>query len=187
MGGSLTREQVDRFNADGYLVVDDLLSPQHDIDPIVAEYAGVLETLARDLHERGVIPTTYSELPFGPRAIRVFQESGSVHAQYFDFSLPATVSPDTPLWAGPAVFHALRNERLLDAVESLIGGEIYSNPIQHVRIKPPEAVTPTDAEGRIQLGATPWHQDNGVQTEEADETEMITVWFPLFTNADVSR
>lgn len=180
MGGSLTQEQVDRFDADGYLVVENLLSPEDDIDPIVAEYAGVLETLASDLDERGVIRSKYSELPFGPRAIQVFQDSGSVHQQYFDFSLPANVLPDTPLWVGPAVFQALRNERILDAVESLIGGEIYSNPIQHVRIKPPEALTPTDAEGRIQLGATPWHQDNGVQTEEADQTEMITVWFPLF-------
>jgi phytanoyl-CoA hydroxylase len=31
----------------------------------------------------------------------------------------------------------------------------------------------------VQLGATPWHQDNGVVMPEADETEMLTVWFPL--------
>ena len=41
--------------------------------------------------------------------------------------------------------------------------------------------TPRDAEtGRLQMGATPWHQDGGVVTEDADETEMITVWFPLW-------
>lgn len=180
MGATLSPEQVDRFNSEGYLVLEDLLSPAEDLDPIVAEYAGVLESLADDLHSRGVIRSKYSELPFGPRAIEVFQESGSVHSQYFDFSLPATPSRDTPIWVGPAVFQALRNQRILDAVESLIGGEIYSNPIQHVRIKPPEAMTPTDSQGRIVLGATPWHQDNGVQTEDADQTDMITVWFPLF-------
>ena len=27
--------------------------------------------------------------------------------------------------------------------------------------------------------AVPWHQDNGVVVEEADETEMLTVWLPL--------
>ncbi|MBI3960791.1 MAG: phytanoyl-CoA dioxygenase family protein, partial [Chloroflexi bacterium] len=121
------------------------------------------------------------------RLIRVYQESGKVHAQYFDFSLPqADVKPDTPFWAGPAVFAALRNEKLLDAVESLIGPEIYSNPVQHVRMKPPEHLTPKNEEGRVQLGKTPVHQDNGVVTPDADETQMLTVWFPL-TRATVKH
>ena len=29
------------------------------------------------------------------------------------------------------------------------------------------------------FGATPWHQDIGVITEEADASEILTVWFPL--------
>ena len=104
-----------------------------------------------------------------------------MHAQYFDFSLPqADVREDTPFWVGPAVFNMLRNEKLLDAVESIIGPEIYSNPVQHVRLKPPEHLTPKDAEGRVQLGKTPVHQDNGVVLPEADQTEMLTVWFPLW-------
>jgi phytanoyl-CoA hydroxylase len=52
--------------------------------------------------------------------------------------------------------------------------------VQHVRLKPPERLVPKDpTTGQIQLGAPPWHQDNGVVTEDADETDMITVWFPL--------
>jgi ectoine hydroxylase-related dioxygenase (phytanoyl-CoA dioxygenase family) len=47
-------------------------------------------------------------------------------------------------------------------------------------LKPPEHLTPVDPQtGQVQLGATPWHQDNGVVTEDADETETITVWLPL--------
>lgn len=33
--------------------------------------------------------------------------------------------------------------------------------------------------GRVQLGKTPVHQDNGVVLPEADNTQMLTVWFPL--------
>ena len=85
------------------------------------------------------------------------------------------------MWVGPAVFRMLRNEKLLDAVESLIGPEIYSNPVQHVRLKPPEHLCPINEEtGNVQLGATPWHQDTGVVTPEADETNMLTVWFCLW-------
>lgn len=176
----LSEAQLRQFEEEGYLVVEDLFDPENDLDPIIAEYHQVLENLAADLHAAGEISSRYEELPFGERLIRIYQESGKVHAQYFDFSLPqANVQPDTPLWVGPAVFRALRNEKLLDAVESVIGPEIYSNPVQHVRLKPPESVTPKNEEGRVQLGKTPVHQDNGVVTSEADETDMLTVWFPL--------
>jgi ectoine hydroxylase-related dioxygenase (phytanoyl-CoA dioxygenase family) len=177
----LAQDGVRGFEEQGYVVVEGLLDPEVDLDPIVQEYRGVLDRLARELYDRGETSSAYEELPFGRRLTKIYAESGKVHAQYFDFSLPQKdVNEDTPMWVGPAVFSALRNERLLDAVESLIGPEIYSNPVQHVRLKPPEHLTPKDPKtGRVQLGATPWHQDNGVVLPEADETEMITVWFPL--------
>ena len=177
---ALTPAQVQQFHEDGYLIVEDLFDPVADLDPIIEEYQGVLDTLADELFARGEITSTYAELPFGPRLTQIYAESGKVHAQYFDFSLPqANVQLDTPMWVGPAVFQMLRNQRLLDAVESLIGPEIYSNPVQHVRLKPPEHLTPTNDDGRAQLGKTPVHQDNGVVTPEADDTNILTVWFPL--------
>jgi ectoine hydroxylase-related dioxygenase (phytanoyl-CoA dioxygenase family) len=176
----LSAAQMAQFEEEGYLLVEGLLDPAEDLDPIIEEYKGVLENLAQDLYVRGEISSTYDDLPFGKRLTQIYAESGKVHAQYFDFSLPqGNVQPDTPMWVGPAVFRALTNPRLLDAVESLIGPEIYSNPVQHVRIKPPEALTPTNDAGVPQLGATPWHQDNGVVLPEADETSMLTVWFSL--------
>lgn len=185
--GSLTNEQVAQFEEEGYLVVRGLFDPAEDLDPIIEEYKGVLDSLAGELYAKGETTSLHDDLPFGERLIRVYQESGKVHAQYFDFSLPqADVKPDTPFWAGPAVFAAMRNEKLLDAVESLIGPEIYSNPVQHVRMKPPEHLTPKNEQGQVQLGKTPVHQDNGVVTPDADETQMLTVWFPL-TRATVKH
>jgi ectoine hydroxylase-related dioxygenase (phytanoyl-CoA dioxygenase family) len=177
----LTQAQVKQFEEQGYLLVEGVLDPEQDLDPIIEEYKGVLERLAQELYERGEISSTYPDLPFGQRLTQIYAESGKVHAQYFDFSLPkGNIKEDTPMWVGSAVFKAMRNSRLLDTVESLIGSEIYSNPVQHVRIKPPEQLTPKDPKtGLVQLGATPWHQDNGVVLPEADETEMLTVWFPL--------
>ena len=178
---SLTKAQVEQFHREGYLLVENMFDVEADIDPIIAEYEGVLDTLADTLYAQAKISSTYAKLPFGQRLIEIYKESGTVHAQYFDFSLPQTdVREDTPLWVGPAVFAMMRNEKLLDAVESIIGPEIYSNPVQHVRLKPPEHLTPRDAEGRIQLGKTPVHQDNGVVLPEADQTDMLTVWFPLW-------
>jgi len=179
---SLTEAQVAQFEEEGYLLVEGLLDPAEDLDPVIEEYKGVLDNLAQELYDRGEITSRYEDVPFGERLIQIYIESQKVHAQYFDFSLPqGNVKEDTPLWVGPAVFNALRNERLLDAVESIIGPEIYSNPVQHVRLKPPEHLTPLNPEtGKVQLGATPWHQDNGVVLPEADKTHMLTVWFSLW-------
>ena len=111
---------------------------------------------------------------------QVYEESGEVHQGYFDFTLPQRgVTEDTPFWAGPAVFNAMTSPDLLDAVESFIGPEIYSNPVQHIRIKVPESRSPRDHLGRVKFGVTPWHQDMGVVTPDADESLILTVWYPL--------
>ena len=178
----LGTEQLEHFHQEGYVVVEDLLDPEEVLDPLEAEYGTVLDSLARDLLDEGAITSTYGAMPFGDRLTQVYQECGTVHRQQFDFTLPQqNVTYDTPMWHGPAVFNALTAPALLDAMESIIGPEIYSNPTQHVRLKPPEAQTPINPEtGRVQLGATPWHQDSGVVTEDADDTEMITAWFPVW-------
>jgi ectoine hydroxylase-related dioxygenase (phytanoyl-CoA dioxygenase family) len=179
---ALTPQQVLQFHEEGFLVVEDLFDPETDIGPVLAEYEQVLDRLARDLHAKGLLASTYAELPFSDRLIRIYEESGTVHPQYFDFSLPQNnIREDTPMWTGPAVFSMLRHPKLLDAIESIIGPEIYSNPVQHNRIKPPESRLPTnlDAVTLSSIKQTPWHQDQGVIKEEADDSEIVTVWFPL--------
>jgi phytanoyl-CoA hydroxylase len=143
----LNVEQRQAYDADGFVVVRGLLDPTEDLDPVLVEYAGVLERLARELYEAGQIASTYEELPFGLRLSQIY----------------------------------------------LIGPEIYSNPVQHVRIKPPEKYLPhvyrDERSGRIAgfgVGATPWHQDNGVVLPVADETEMTTVWVAV-TDATVEN
>ena len=106
--------------------------------------------------------------------------------QPLDISLPhEDIREDTPMHFGPAVFDIVTNSRILDIVESLIGPEITSNPIQHVRIKPPQSTLPSD-EIRAHITATDWHQDRGVGLEEADNTTMVTVWIAV-TDATVEN
>jgi phytanoyl-CoA hydroxylase len=175
----LDAAQLAQFEEQGYLVVEGVLDPVLDIRPILVEYEGVLDTIAEQFLERGWIAQLYRELPFRERLIRICRESGKSLSQYFDFSLPQTgVRADTPIHAGPAVFSLLTSPRLLDVVESVVGPEIYSNPVQHIRMKLPPGVLPAaNADG---LNATiPWHQDNGVILPEADEATILTVWLPL--------
>ena len=180
---SLHAEQLEHFHTYGYLPVHGLLDPARDLEPVADEYRGVLDRLASDLSAEGAIGDAYPDLPFAERFMRIVADTGSAHSQYFDFSLPQTgIESTTPMWTGQAVFALLTNPSLLDAVESLIGGEIESNPVQHVRIKPPEGLVSRDkAAGQHALNATSWHQDNGVITPDADESDILTVWIPLTT------
>ncbi len=182
---SLNENQLNRFKREGYLLVKNVLDPTKVIEPLFAEYEVVLDRLANELFDRGEISSIYSNLDFGDRMIRIYQESGRDHSRYFDPSLPTGgVTTETPFWAGPAAFRIITDKNVLDVVESLIGPEITSNPTQHVRIKPPEILLP---EGRDVLArANPWHQDNGVVHPDADNTNMITVWISL-SEATVDR
>lgn len=176
----LNDEQLQHFEEEGYLLLRGMLDVDRVIQPIIDEYHGVLDTLARALYATGQIESTYADLPFGQRLTQIIIDSGQIHAQYFDFSLPQTgVAPDTPFWAGPAVFNCLTDPDLLDAAESIVGPEIWSNPVQHVRLKPPERLVPKDHNGQALVSATSWHQDNGVVLPEADQSQVLTVWFPL--------
>ena len=183
---------LDEFEDRGFVVVDGVLDPKTVLDPIIEEYEGVLYRLAADLYEYGEVRSTYGDLPFQERLLALYgdkQDPGTGTrtaatrypiGQYFDFCLPPIgVTADTPMWFGPAVFNAIRHEPLLDIIEHFIGPEIYSNPIQHVRIKPPEKHLPRNEHGHPIVGPSYWHQDQGVTTEDADETTMLTVWLPI--------
>lgn len=65
----------------------------------------------------------------------------------------------TPIHTGRAVFNLLRCQRLLDVVEDLIGPEIYSNLVQHVRIKMPEFAGPERRRDHQFVVSTAWHLD----------------------------
>lgn len=175
----LTAAQRAQFDQEGFLLVEDVLDPVDDIQPVLDEYAGVLDGIARQLYDDGVIGSAYVSLPFTERLVAVCAESGRNFPQHFDFSLPQSgIRRDTPIHVGPAVFNTLAHPRLLDLVEDLIGPEIYSNPVQHIRCKlPPRAVERGTYNGLI--SKIPWHQDNGVIMPEADEATILTVWLPL--------
>ena len=140
---SLSKEHMTQFEEQGYLVVEGLLDQEKDLQPVIDEYSALLDSLAKDWYAAGDLSATYGDLPFGERLTRIIAESGQAYYQHMDFSLPqATITEETPIHHGPAIFNLLRSPRLLDAVECFIGPEIYSNPVQHIRIKPPERALP---------------------------------------------
>ncbi|WP_373502657.1 phytanoyl-CoA dioxygenase family protein [Aestuariivirga sp.] len=171
----LTREQIESFNENGYLVIEDVIDEVEVIEPIRREYAVLMDELYDGWHREGRLKAPPHGMGFHDKLLAA-HKAGCDWFQPMDISLPGDrISSNSPMHFGPAVFDLLRNRRLLDVVESLIGPEITSNPIQHVRIKPPSAVVAAD-EARGHVTVTDWHQDRGVHHEDADHTSMVTVW-----------
>jgi hypothetical protein len=176
---------LERFGEQGYLVIEDVLDVADDLDPVVAEYEALLDELAARWYGEGKLGATFAGLPFGQRFAQVLREIPAA-IRYFDISLPLSgVTEDAPIHLGAAVFRLLTSPRLIDAVEQVVGPEILSNPIQHVRIKPPERLLPPGARGAL-VSQTEWHQDQGVALPEIDQTDMLTVWLPI-TDATVEN
>lgn len=171
----------EQFSQNGYVVVEGLLDDRLDLQPILEDYASLLDQLALRWHGEGKLPSTYADLPFHRRASAVISQISDAESYYLDISLPklSVYNEKTPIHTSEAVFKLLTHPRLLDVVELLIGPEIYSNPIQHARIKPPEAAVKPGAPGNGYLSATPWHQDQGVITADADETDILSVWIAV--------
>ena len=172
----LTDAQKAQFARDGVLVVEDVL-PRPLLDALRAEYAALLDRLYAGWAAEGRVPDGRG-LGFDDKLLAAYA-AGCDWFQPMDISLPGTViAPDTPFHMGPAVFDMLTCPRLLDLVEDLIGPEITSNPIQHVRLKPP-ARTLRATETTAHIMATDWHQDRAVAHAEGDDTRMVTVWLAI--------
>ena len=67
----LSAAQLGRFERDGYLLIEGVLEPATVVEPLFAEYATVLDRLAHELQDRGEIASTYADLEFGERLIRI--------------------------------------------------------------------------------------------------------------------
>ena len=183
----LTAEQLDRFHQDGYLVVENVLA-EADLGAVEAEYLAIIDRVTAALVEEGRIRPLEGGT-FSERYIESIQQIDDMYAiyQHLDICLPMLKELDHShtMNAGPEVFRLLTIPRLLDIVESVIGPEIYSNPVQHTRIKPPARYLPA-AVTDSNIAATTWHQDAGVINPEADGTDMLTVWLAV-TDATIEN
>ncbi|MSU88763.1 phytanoyl-CoA dioxygenase [Rhodobacteraceae bacterium 2CG4] len=172
----MSAEQIDAFGRDGYLVVEDAVD-RGVLDALHAEYSALMDRLYEGWRAEGRVPPG-AALDFWGKLSAAYA-AGCDWFQPMDCSLPGgAIAADTPMHFGPAAFDMITHPRLLDIVERLIGPEITSNPIQHIRIKPPQREVHAD-ETRAHVSLTDWHQDRGVTLPEADRTDMVTVWLAI--------
>lgn len=180
----LTSDQLTQFETAGYLVVPDVI-PAPLLQSLREEYVTLLDQLYADWYAAGMVQASPEGLDFWGKLLAAYK-AGVDFFQPMDISLPGDqIMADTPFHIGPAVFDMLTAAPLLDIVEQLIGPELISNPIQHVRLKPPVSHLTGD-EIRAHITSTDWHQDRAVALADADSTDMVTVWIAI-TDATVEN
>ncbi len=156
--GSLTAEQKAMYERDGYLVLDQLLSGD-ELAPAREAMTQKVDQIADALIKAGKISDPLVNEPFKYRLGKLFE--GMTDADFLKYGRS---------WRDrlPGYFILMSNPKIIDAVESLIGPEIYSNPVYNVRPKVP----------KVAAGAVPWHQDKSYWPD-ANSNPVITVWIPL--------
>jgi phytanoyl-CoA hydroxylase len=157
-GGSLTGEQVAFYELEGYLVLPHLLDEQ-DMAPTRAAMMDKVSMIADALYADGLIDDKREDEPFETRLAALFQNLTDKEFLRYGRSWRDRL---------PGYYHLMANPKILDAVESLIGSEIFANPVYNVRPKVP----------RVAAGAVPWHQDKSYWPD-ANSNPVITVWIPL--------
>ena len=179
------RELSKEFRDQGFLVIEDVVG-EDVLEAVRREYAALMERLYGDWYNQGLVRHAPDSLTFWGKIIECCEAGGFDWYQPLDISLPHhDIRDQTPMHFGPAIFDLVTDPGILDVAEQLIGPEITSNPIQHVRFKPPQHLVPRD-EVRAHITVTDWHQDMGVTLPEADETTMVTVWLAM-TDATVEN
>lgn len=177
----LTGDQLSAFDENGFVVIDGVLDDE-DLAPLEREYDDLLDGVARKLFDEGTIPSAFGDFPFGKRFAHVLSHCPDAF-DYFNISLPLINGKvDAGKYhahTGPAVFRLLRNDRILDVVESIIGPEIASSPVQQMRIKPPQKSLSAGSVGHSGVGMTTWHQDIVAILPEADDTNQLTAWLAV--------
>ena len=137
----ITQGQIDFFHTHGYLVVDRLIDDV-SLDAVRREYAERMDELYAKWQSQGLVKPAHHGMTFWEKLDQCYQ-GGFDWYQPFDISLPHDgITEETEMHFGPAIFDIVKHKGILDTIEKLIGPEITSNPIQHVRIKPPERAVP---------------------------------------------
>jgi ectoine hydroxylase-related dioxygenase (phytanoyl-CoA dioxygenase family) len=156
--GSLTPDQISFYDTEGYLVLENALNKM-DMSPVIAALSQKVDMIADELVADGIVSDPLKHVPFKYRLARLFD--GRTDKDFLKYGRS---------WRDrfPGYFEFMSNPKIVQPIVSLIGPEVFSNPVYNVRPKVP----------RVAAGAVPWHQDKSYWPD-ANANPVITAWIPL--------
>lgn len=147
----------EKFREQGYLVVKSALC-KVDLAPLIAVISDVVDKRAAELYSEGIISDIYEEMSFEHRWYAILKACSRENEVFGWHTLVFS----------EALFDLITHQKVLDALELLIGGDIQFNGDFWVRPKLPNE----------KLTTLPWHQDSAYMPQTENDTHL-TVWLPL--------
>ncbi|MQG04975.1 MAG: phytanoyl-CoA dioxygenase family protein [SAR202 cluster bacterium] len=174
---------VNELKDQGYTILRNVLDPETDIQPLINENVQVLKSLIKSLNKQGKINNTYEGLEGSELFSKFIIDTGQEFFDAFNIFLNygRTPTSNDQMYLHPEMFNLLRNPKLIDSLEQFLGSEIAVNPLHITRMKPPEKALPMDVQIHPDgsISKTNWHQDLWAFQDEANDTNVITVWVPM--------
>jgi len=186
------------YEKDGYLVVRGLLDVERDIHPIQKAYASLLDSLA-EIYTVEAGGPSLEGMTFQERFAASLGASAGQVLHHLDpvlniFQKNYKWRTDLPAAQIPEMFNLIRHEKVLDVLEELIGGEVFSSPIYHVNmklcpdhLKMAEQIAKSNPNGDLsdesfytfQVGKTGWHMDSISGLKDSHTSDIAVAWIPI--------
>lgn len=162
----LTKEQLDFFQDEGYLVVDDVFAAQ-ELDPLREEMSERIDDKLKQLLAAGRLQPedSFAEADFDRRLAMVAGKNMAAAMEVIAH-LEGNMGSG---YTGKALFETIVHPKLISVVEDLIGPDIIGSSAYYVRPKLPNS----------SRGVVPWHQDSAYFLPHCDQFLIITCWLPL--------
>ena len=176
-------DHVHELKEQGYTILKNVLDPETDIQPLINENVQVLKSLIKELNQQGKINNTYERLEGFDLLNKFILDTGQEFFDYFNIFLNFSRTPtaNDQMYLHPEMFNLLRNPKILDSLEQFLGSEIAVNPLHITRLKPPEKALPMDVQLHPDgsISKTNWHQDLWAFQDDANDTNVVTVWVAI--------
>ena len=196
----ISADQRQQFTEQGYVVTQGLLDVGTDVYSFRDAFIGYLDALA-DIcvgKTNSVLRTNYSTLTFPERFATLLGCSGGKVMQHLDPSLSIYIpgyrrDNALPSAQRPELFQLMRNQRLLDALETFLGPEISVSSRYHLNLKLSRQhmaiaasiaaavgqIVPQDSRWNFHIGTTTWHRDTPYGLPDSYRSQIINAWIPI--------
>ena len=159
----LSDRQVQHFEDEGYLVIEDLFTDA-ELQPVIDEISADLDKRCREAVAEGKLSRTYEEYDFEHRLTHVNAENKEISKSMWDMKVVL-----------PSFFGLMTNPKLLNVAEQFCGPELIASSVYRLRPKVPSH----------SWSPVPWHQDSGYFEPYCDMGLILTVWVPLVNATEV--
>jgi len=177
------------YREEGFWVARGILTPKTDVQPLLFAVQRLVDDLLPFYGESS------DHGRFGERLSLLLRKSRGRAMDHIDpvlnlFTPDYSWHPDYPTAQLPELFRHMRNDKILDALEPLLGQEITVSPIYHFNLKlgfrdreygAKERQLSSDRRWLYQFhtGQTGWHADAPYGLRDAYDSDIVIAWTPL--------